>query len=937
MTGNKSVCLQKMKRMRNLTLLLLLVSLQLQAQKTELKYLSGTGKDNTVNWDFQLTSGRNSGKWTTIAVPSNWELQGFGAYTYGKEKEDVNEAGLYKYAFTLPGTWVGQHIFIVFDGSMTDTEVKINGELAGPIHQGAFYRVRYDITKLLKFDRSNLLEVKVSKVSTDPSVNRAERAADYWVLGGIFRPVFLEAYPKQYLRHVDVDAKADGSIKVNAFPGEVSTISTITAQVSTRDGRNIGRPFQAVVHPGDSLVQLTGRVTDPALWSAEFPNLYKLNISLKNGSNFLYTVTETIGFRTIELRKHDGFYINGQKIRFKGINRGSFWPTTGRTTNKQISINDINLIKDMNMNAVRMSHYPPDKHFLDACDSLGLYILDELTGWQAHYDTDVGRKLVKELIQKDVNHTSVVMWANGNEGGFNFDLLPDYARYDIQQRPVVQPWSNFNGINTKHYIPWNYGINTFFQGNDVFFPTEFLHGLYDGGHGAGLDDYWNLMLSNPLSGGGFLWDFCDQGVVRTDKGGMLDTKGNAAADGILGPYREKEGSFFTVKEVWSPVYIQKRFIKDGFDGTFTLENRYNFTNLNRCSFSWRLKKLNGFNTSDTSAISGNISSPDIKPQASGTLQVHLPSQWEQYDILYITAKDVTGREIYTWSWPLTSPARMADRLVSKGAGKITVHDLDSNISMQANGVEVSIDKRTGLLQHVTNSKGSLAFANGPVLLTGAPVLRSIRHYDTVGVHIIEVNYDGKERFRLKWTMMPSGWVELNYQYRPDNLTEMLGVTFNYPENNVKGMQMIGNGPYRVYKNRLKGVTFNLWDKSYNNTITGETWNYPEFKGYYSNFYGARIITREGDFTVLTSTENMFLHMLNPQAPSGLNRANSMAVYPASGGISFMNGIPAIGTKTQKKEDLGPQSQPNITFANGGLDTMQGDLYFDFRLKYGPVR
>lgn len=911
-------------------LFLFLISTQLHAQKTEIKYLSGTGKDDTVNWDFQLTTGRNSGRWTTIPVPSNWELQGFGTYSYGKEKEDKDEAGLYRYAFTIPLNWNAKNIFIVFDGSMTDTEVKINGQPAGAIHQGAFYRFKYDITRLLKPGQSNLLEVKVNKVSSNSSINRAERAADYWVFGGIFRPVFLEAYPNQYLQQIEVDAKTDGSIKINAFPVNVSTVSTIVAQVKTLDGKPFGKPIQKVFHPGDSLVQLNGKLIGPKLWSAEFPNRYKIDVSLKKGDILLHTVTNIIGFRTIELRKHDGFYINGQKIKFKGINRGSFWPTTGRTTNKKISIDDINLIKGMNMNAVRMSHYPPDKHFLDVCDSLGLYVIDELTGWQAKYDTEAGKKLVKELIKKDINHPSIVMWANGNEGGFNFDLLPDYPRYDLQQRPVIQPWSNLNGINTKHYIPWNYGINTFFQGADVFFPTEFLHGLYDGGQGAGLDDFWNLMLTNPLSGGGFLWDFCDQGVVRTDKGGILDTKGNAAADGILGPYREKEGSFFTAKEILSPVYFQKRYITDEFNGSFNIENRYEFTNLNRCRFTWKLKRINSFIPADTTILTGKVISPDIKPQTGGTLRIILPKSWKQYDILYITAKDLFGKEIYTWSWPITLPEKFSGKMVSNGSGTVTVQEQNNDVTMSANKIAVMVDKKTGLLKGVRNSKGFISLANGPVLLNGEAVLKTLRSYDTLGTHVIESIYDGKEHFKVKWTMMPSGWLQLNYQYQPDDQLEMLGVTFNYPEEKVKGMQLIGNGPYRVYKNRMKGVTLNIWNKIYNNSVTGEVWDYPEFKGYYSNFYGARIQTTEGAFTILSGSDNLFLHMLNPAVPKGLGKANSMAVYPTSGGISFMHGIPAIGTKSQKKEDLGPQSQPNITFANGGLDTMQGILYFDFK-------
>ena len=178
-----------------LLLIFLLLASGVLAQKTEVQYLSGTDKDHTVLWDFMCIKGRNSGSWTKIKVPSNWEFEGFGNYNYGFGKEDKDEAGLYRHSFTVPVQWKNKSVFIVFEGSMTDTEVKVNGQLAGPVHQGAFYRFRYDITALLKPNQSNVLEVKVNKVSTNQTVNEAERGADFWVFGGIFRPVLLEAYP----------------------------------------------------------------------------------------------------------------------------------------------------------------------------------------------------------------------------------------------------------------------------------------------------------------------------------------------------------------------------------------------------------------------------------------------------------------------------------------------------------------------------------------------------------------------------------------------------------------------------------------------------------------------------------------------------------------------------------------------------------------------
>jgi beta-galactosidase/beta-glucuronidase len=169
--------------------------------QTEVKYLSGTGKDDAVPWDFYCTAGRRSGAWSKIPVPSNWELQGFGAYNFGRPYDEqknpvTRERGRYRLPFFVSPGWRGKVVRIVFDGVMTDAEVLVNGRPAGPVHQGSFYRFKYDISPLLKYGGPNLLEVNVSKVSANESVNRAERfGSDYWVFGGIFRPVYLEAPP----------------------------------------------------------------------------------------------------------------------------------------------------------------------------------------------------------------------------------------------------------------------------------------------------------------------------------------------------------------------------------------------------------------------------------------------------------------------------------------------------------------------------------------------------------------------------------------------------------------------------------------------------------------------------------------------------------------------------------------------------------------------
>ncbi|MBB5437798.1 hypothetical protein HDC92_001472 [Pedobacter sp. AK017] len=910
-----------------LSVLLLLLFSVVQAQQTEQLYLSGTGNDDTVKWDFFCTAGMNSGKWTTIPVPSNWELQGFGKYNYGFAKDSVRgkEEGLYKYNFKVPSAWKGKKINIVFEGSMTDTEVKVNGKSAGPTHQGSFYVFRYDVSSLLKYGSANLLEVKVAKHSANKSVNDAERKADFWIFGGIFRPVYLEALPLQHIERVAVDAQADGRFKAEVQV--VGKADELSLQLYTADGKQYGAPVSTRLNGKAGMTSLSGIFQSPQLWSSEFPNLYTATFTLYQNSKIIHTLSKKIGFRTILVKPRDGVYVNGVKIKFKGVNRHSFRPASGRTLSKKNSIEDVELMKEMNMNAVRMSHYPPDGHFLDVCDSLGLYVMDELAGWHGHYDTPTGTKLVKEMLRHDVNHPSIIFWANGNEGGHNRDLDPLFAKEDIQKRPVIHPWEDFNGFDTQHYREYNYGIGNYRQGHSIQMPTEFLHGMFDGGHGASLEDYWDDMLSNPLSAGGFLWDFADQGVVRTDKNNTIDADGNRGADGIVGPFHEKEGSYFAIKEIWSPVFFEHREMTPEFDGVFNIENRYHFANLNTCTFSWKL-----LNLKTGQEMSGRLISPDVQPAAKGRLQVNLPQNWFSFDVLYLTATDLYGKELFTWSFPITLPKKEALTLVKTAGDKaVSFKESDSLYTVSANGIQLSFSKKNGILRQVRNEKGIIPFTNGPLVQEGATNFQNIHQYKDGENLVIASTFDRKTAYNtLKWTIYPSGWVKLQVKYFPaEYLTNFIGLNFSFPEDQIKGVEYMGRGPYRVWKNRLKGNPFGVWKKDYNNTETGETWIYPEFKGYHSNMYWCKFITKEQPFKVVTENEDVFLRLFSAAFKTD-QWHNYEPLFP-SGDISFMQGIPGIGTKTQRADRSGPMAMKNIfyDYEKDPARALDLTLYFDF--------
>lgn len=905
--------------------------------KTEIHYLSGTDKDNTVAWDFFCSDGMNSKKWAKIGVPSCWELQGFGNYNYGRDYKDgkqyYNEYGLYKHKFKAPKAWKTKEVKIVFEGVMTDCEVKINGKLAGEIHQGAFYEFNYTISKLLKYGEENVLEVKVNKMSANTSINAAERNADFWIFGGIYRPVYLEILPKQFIERVAIDAKANGDISADVFTNSKKATS-VDVNLLDLKGVLVQKLSDIEVDKTEEKLSLSTKAVNVKTWNPEKPNLYQLQINLldKKG-NTLHTVSKQIGFRTVEIRESDGIYVNNQQIKFKGVNHHSFYPESGRTTSKALSIAHVKMIKDMNMNAVRMSHYPPDVHFLEACDSLGLFVLDELCTWHVPYlDTKVGKKLIKELIVRDVNHPSILIWDNGNESGWNTALDDEFSKWDIQKREVIHPWNVFKKTNTMHYPDYYKFAFDSPSKDKIYFPTEFLHGLYDGGHGAGLDDYWKQIWNMPLAAGGFLWDFADEGVVRTDKGGIIDTDGNHGADGIVGPYGEKEASYFTIKEIWSPIYIADRYIREDFSGIFSVENRYHFTNLDECSMVAKWVIFNGpEETVDFNVlVESKVKLPKLAPLEKGRFNVEKPVNWKSADALYLTATDIHGNEIFTWTYPVKTPKEISnDKISYTKKGSIKTTTSNNVITVHTTGSIFKFSSKTGLLKEVIKNGKLIPLKDGPILLGNKTKLEDVKvklldnKVEIISRYNKKPKYhdwkDNKETTQdfFKWTIYTNGMLDLHVEIRNKKIVEeYMGISFSFPEKEVNGMKWLGDGPYRVWSNRMKGTQFKVWENDYNDTATGELgFVYPEFKGFYSSLNWMKLKGNNANgFTVFCLSDFTFLRMLTPKQPTDFGRGAAVTKFP-KGDISFVKNIPAMGTKFMVASQSGPQGNNTKYFGN----------------------
>jgi hypothetical protein len=950
------------------------------AQETQRLFLSGHDKADAVDWDFSISAGNNANKPSKIKVPSNWELQNFGTFSYGREiprgQSPGQITGHYKHTFALPASFANQRVFLVFDGSMTDTTVRINGKSAGPTHQGGYYRFKYDITSLLQ-PGENTLEADVDQESANPSVNNAERRADYWNFAGIFRPVYLEALPQDCITQVSINATADGKFTAALSGFNTADNFQIETQILDAAGQTVSSPNTNAFTKALSkdLGRWNGNISltlpNPKTWSAETPNMYALQLTLKDQSGkTLHTLKQPFGFRTIETKNIDpaspsapaGLFVNGQRVMLKGADRHSFWPDSGRCLSLADMKADIAIMKQMNMNAVRCSHYPPDAAFLDLCDQEGMYVLDELAGWHAKYDDDAGHKLTKEMVERDVNHPSILFWDNGNEGGWNNNLNDDFAQYDPQKRSVLHPWELFRGIDTKHYPSYSL-LTQRLAAPNVYFPTEMIHGLFDGGAGASLEDYFNAMLASKVSAGGFIWALVDETVKRPDTG-QMDTRGNQAPDGILGPYREKEGSFYTVKQLWSPLMLSVKSsavlpetapLPENFDGTLQLENRYSFTNANQCSFQWELRTFTtptekGANDTGYKIAAKGAAKADLAPNSKGTLKLDLPAAWKSADALAVRANDPAGNELWTFVYPtehLQQTLAVGGRgvivrifdnnapLPAGSAPPITTTENETSLTVATTTTIFSFDKKTGRISAAKDAKGSLSnLSNGPRLVATGDLpestLTSFTHTKDNFSESITALYDGPLK-SIKYVVFASGQLSCDVAYSLTGNHDYFGLGFDLPEKapdnspNVKSFRWLGNGPYRAWKNRIAGGSLNVWQTAYNDTVTGYSgFQYPEFKGYYANVKWAQLQTAAGPITLSLNDDANFLQLLTPTQTEPALQGKTGVKFP-SAGLSILHAIPPIGSKFNGPETGGPSGQPT---------SATGDYHASFSLFFG---
>lgn len=600
-----------------------------QAAAEPLIYLNG-------NWQFahaptaadaqKLTGFQRPGFDTTafrpIPVPSNWAMQGFEAPTYKKFPNDQGPEGFYLHQFTLPDEWRDRRVLLHFGGVWAGAEVWVNGVLAGR-HDSGFTGFSFDVSKQLK-KGANTLAVRVRQTYMEYAMD----ANDDWSLGGIYRDVTLEAMPKQrWLETPTVqttfdDQFRDADLKVRVMVGDkhkrlvpgnyVGPGDPYELRLSLRDksGKLVQEErHQIPAHYGTGReTSATLRVQAPRQWTAETPELYTLRIELLEKGEVAHAREEKVGFRQISTAG-GVFRINGQAVKLRGVNRHEEHPDVGRATTRANWVQDIKLMKEANINFIRLAHYPPAKGFIELCDEMGMYVGNEVPFGYAGEALDnpayASATLLRSwaTVARDLNNPSVIYWSIGNEDPLtNLHLAAVRAvkAWD-PTRPVLLPWRAEQwlppeiDIMAPHY--WTAQENSDFAARSTrpVITTEFTHAYGEHGMG-GLNERWRALIQHPAGAGGAIWMWADQGLkLNTRKpDGSLDGPLKLTTDGwdgIVDSYRQPTRDYWEAKAVYAPVYPvpeQVAFNASQASVEVPIQNEYDFTDLDAVKIEWTL-------------------------------------------------------------------------------------------------------------------------------------------------------------------------------------------------------------------------------------------------------------------------------------------------------------------------------------------------------------
>ncbi len=599
--------------------------------------------------------------WDEIEVPSNWEMKGYDVpiyvnveYPYKNDPpyipHDYNPVGSYKRTFKIPGDWKDKEVFIQFGAVASAFYVWVNEQLVG-YSQDSKTPAEFNITKYIR-KGNNSLAVEVYRWC-DGSYLEDQ---DFWRMSGIQRTVFLHARPKTYIS----DFFAIGDLENNYSDGLLKLYVSLSSAAANANGFDVEASLfdngQKLYSESKDvkLAENQGRISfeksfpEIKKWSAETPELYLLVISLKDkNGNILESVSSRIGFRKVEI-VNSQLLVNGVAIRLKGTNMHEHDDINGHVVDEAMILKDIRVMKSNNINAVRTSHYPQQELWYEMCDKYGLYLVDE-ANIESHgigYDKDVTLAdkpewatahliRMQSMVERDKNHPSVIIWSLGNEAGDGRNFLFNYlwAKDRDGTRPVQYERAEKSTNTTERHTDIVCPMYALIEQIEAYakdgkndkplIMCEYAHSM--GNSTGNLQDYWDVIEKYPKLQGAFVWDWVDQGLLKTDETGEkywayggdygelgVPSDGNFCINGLTWPDRTGKPGLNEVKKVYQYIGFEPVDLKNGL---IRIKNKYDFTNLSEFIFDWEV-------ASDGSVIqAGKVSIPNLKPKAELLIKI----------------------------------------------------------------------------------------------------------------------------------------------------------------------------------------------------------------------------------------------------------------------------------------------------------------------------
>lgn len=667
------------------------------------RYLSLEGK-----WKFNFSKDHDKAprdfyslkyddsQWTDFPVPGILELNGYGDAIYSNNgypwrtqfrpeppfvEERNNYTGSYRKMVTVPADWKGERIYLHVGSATSNLMVWVNGKFVG-YSEDSKVSAEFDLTKYLTPGKENLIAMQVMRWC-DGSYLEDQ---DFWRFTGIAREVYLYARPQAHIADLFitpdlVNNYQDGTleVKLNAVGAKGETVMF---SLKDKEGKEVAAQTAKV--GGNGEVKVNFDIKNPLKWTAETPNLYTLYTTLMDGKQVAEVVPQRVGFRKVEI-KNAQVLVNGQPVLFKGANRHELDPVTGYVVSMDRMLEDIRVMKELNINAVRTCHYPNDPRWYELCDIYGIYMVAEAnieSHGMGYGDKTLAKKPTYEKAHLErnesnikiyKNHPSIIFWSVGNEAGYgpNFEKAYDLVKAYDPSRPCQYEQVGQNG-KTDIFCPMYYdygGCDKYSQGDNPrpLIQCEYAHAM--GNSMGGFKEYWDMVRKYPKYQGGFIWDFVDQGLrVKNKQGKTIYAYGgdfgryptsdhNFNCNGIINPDRKPNPHANEVRYYYQNIWATAKDLKAG---EVEVYNENFFKSLDDVELQWTLESegkvlANGRNALDIPAqqkrvvkLDGYSLPADVKGEVVLNLDFVLKKAEPMLDAGYAVAREQFVVNPYTF-------------------------------------------------------------------------------------------------------------------------------------------------------------------------------------------------------------------------------------------------------------------------------------------------